>query len=378
MLAGFFVALKLALLIPTATPAADAQVSGRQVLQKLVEEARKEGQLDIFGGQEVVGKTEQNLMQAFNKRFGLNIKVHVDNTTTEGPKFSQAMLEHQTGLPPTFDAMQGAEDRVLLLQEAGVIQRVDNWEALLREISPEAFKAHKQLSPMGFGGFGFQWISRLKVINYNPTLISKEELPQTRLELGNPKYQGMYSLPPFVSEALYGVLVYPKAQWLETVKSWGKSKPPIIHYPEGIKRMLLGELRFLLSNDYYYWDIKAKNPNAPIGISFFKDLTPMQFSFYFVRKGARHPSAATLFSLWMATPEANRIFENPGIGTVQANLSLGTGPISRQILEMVNKDKVKMVSWYDSEEAFNTFRWYTTKEGAAYARDLFKAQTGRE
>ena len=80
----------------------------------------------------------------------------------------------------------------------------------------------------------------------------------------------------------------------------------------------------------------------------------------------------------MATPEANRIFENPGIGTVQANLSLGTGPISRQILEMVNKDKVKMVSWYDSEEAFNTFRWYTTKEGAAYARDLFKAQTGRE
>ena len=113
MLAGFFVALKLALLIPTATPAADAQVSGRQVLQKLVEEARKEGQLDIFGGQEVVGKTEQNLMQAFNKRFGLNIKVHVDNTTTEGPKFSQAMLEHQTGLLPTFDAMQGAEDRVL-------------------------------------------------------------------------------------------------------------------------------------------------------------------------------------------------------------------------------------------------------------------------
>lgn len=378
VLTGFLTGLVVALLLPMGASEASAEVLGQQSLQQLVEGAKKEGRLRIFGGQQLRDKREEALFRAFKGRFGLDIRVDNDNTTTEGPKFSEALVEHHAGLPPTFDAVQGVEDRVIGLLEAGAIQRIDNWETLLREISPEAFKVRHHLSPMGFSGYGFQWLSRVKVINYNPRLISKDELPQTRAAMGDPKYQGMYSLPPFVSEALYGPLVYPKAQWLDIVRSWGAWKPPIVHYAEGIKRMLLGAIRFLPSNDYYLWEVKARDAEAPIGMSFFKDLTPIQFGFYFVRKGARHPNVATLFVLWMSTPEANRVLEDVDTGSPQANLNLGTGPISRQIMEALNRDKVKPVSWYDSEKHFELFRWYRTTEGQAYAKELVRAQTGRK
>jgi len=186
------------------------------------------------------------------------------------------------------------------------------------------------------------------------------------------------SLRPWVVTAQYGILVYPKARWLEIVSSWSAWKPPIMNYKGAVDRMLLGEFKFMPSNAYYVFQIKARDSKAPIGLAFFKDMTPSSFLFHVVRKGAKHPNAAKLFALWTTSPEANRIFEKVELGGGTPNLALGTGPISLRVKKSIKEGKIKVVNWWDSKESFKSLLWYDSKEGKKYAKKLGKAQTGRK
>lgn len=108
-----------------------------------------------------------------------------------------------------------------------------------------------------------------------------------------------------ISHALMGLLKYDKDEWLEIVKSWGKNKRDVLTYGAAAERMLLGDIKFLYANDDYYYEQKDKDPNAPIAIFFFEDLTPDSEVTYMVRKEARNPGAAKLFALW-ATRKGER------------------------------------------------------------------------
>ena len=58
---------------------------------------------------------------------------------------------------------------------------------------------------------------------------------------------------------------------------------------------MLGEYAFALSNEYYGFRATARDPQAPVEITYFKDYNQTNFVFYVVRKGDRHP--ATLNSV---------------------------------------------------------------------------------
>ena len=57
--------------------------------------------------------------------------------------------------------------------------------------------------------------------------------------------------------------------------------------------LLLG-VAFALANTYYAFGAKAKDPQAPIDITYFKDYNQANGAYSVVRKGTRHPVAATL------------------------------------------------------------------------------------
>ena len=186
--------------------------------------------------------------------------------------------------------MYGPDHRAFEVKEAGGLQKIDNWEALLKEMSPEAYAVRQRISPLDIAGYGFLWANRIKNLNFNTELITEGDLPQTTVDLGNPKYQGMFALSPFVTDAEFGLLVYPKERWMEIVRSWGALNPSIMTYESAIQRMLLGEFKFMPSNGEYYYEIKKKNPKAPIGIGFFKDLTANSYVFHVVRKTQSIPT----------------------------------------------------------------------------------------
>ena len=357
-------------------PVSKSSAQAPQTLQQLIEGARKEGQLNWYPVSSLGTDGAKAISQVFNKRFGLNLRINADVSGNIATVFSKAIVESKSGIPPTFDVLYGPDHRAFEVKEAGGLDLVDNWEAILKEMSPEAYAVRQKVSPLDIAGYAFLWANRIKCLNYNTDLISEAELPQTIADLGNPKYKGAFSLAPFVTDAEFGTLIYPRDKWMEIVRTWGALNPAIMTYEAGVQRMLLGEFKFLPSNGEYIFEVKGKNPKAPIGVSFFKDLTANSYVFHMVRKNAKNPNAAKLFTLWTTTPEANRFFEVDYI--TSPNLVLGTGPISKQLNTLMKEKNIKPVSWFDSKESLEKLLWYyRTDEGKRYVAEMAKARTGR-
>ena len=162
---------------------------------------------------------------------------------------------------------------------------------------------------------------------------------------------------------------------MEIVRTWGALNPPIMSYRAGVQRMLLGEFKFMPSNAEYVFEAKAKNPKTPIGLAFFRDLTANSYVFHMIRKAAKHPNAAILFTLWATTPDANRLFEVEY--PLSPNLVLGSGPHARQVNKTLKEKNIKVVSWWDSKETVEKLLWYQKEEGQRYVKELSKVRTGR-
>jgi ABC-type Fe3+ transport system substrate-binding protein len=359
-----------ALGLPSAALAAAAD--GKKALQELVDGARKEGRLDVMITSSAGEKGARELTTAFKRRFGLDaVNVSPDLTGQESQKFNRAVAESKSGIPPTFDLMQGEASNVLSLIDAGGADAVQNWQALLGEISPEAFKVKEKISPETLAGRGFLWSTRTIALLYNPKLISEAELPKTWKQKADPKYRGAFSMPPWISALLMGVLKYDKNEWLEIVRGMGRSKRQVLTYDAAAQRMLLGDLKFFYGNADIYFDQKTSDPNAPIDEIFFEDLTTMRQVLYVVRKGAKNPNAAKLFALWATSAEANEIFEKHAY---IENLVLERGPISRKIAKVLKDRNIKVLSWFDNAETVAKFAWFETNEGKEYAKSVARAQ----
>jgi hypothetical protein len=137
--------------------------------------------------------------------------------------------------------------------------------------------------------------------------------------------------------------------------------------------MALGEFALSPNNIHYQFITTSKDPKAPIGAHFLSDFTPLRELTYVVRKGARSPGAATLFALWMTTPEAHIIRSAEDFS---ANIRYGSTDLDkaqRQLLKGAN-----LVSWVDSAETLKLLNWYTTEEGLEYSKKLANAITQRK
>jgi iron(III) transport system substrate-binding protein len=313
-----------------------------QAMRQVIDGARREGRLNLSAVSSQGAKGGKALADAFKRRFGLdNMNVSIDLSRGSAGDAHKVIAEHEAGIPPSFDVRYFVDEAVLLLKEARAIKRIDNWEMLLKEMNLRTYEARNKLSPAPFDGFGFTFATRTDALLYNPKRIAEKDLPKTRIEYGHPKYKGMYSLPPWITTAMFGILKYDKNEWLETVRSWGRNKRHMLAFGAGIERLLLGELSFLYANAYYFFEQKALDPNAPIGLSFFQDLTNLHRAMNVVLEGTRHPNAAQLFTLWSATEEASLLFQEYAS---HPNIYLGTGPISSGELTELQKRKIDHVT----------------------------------
>lgn len=336
---------------------AGAAPERQQVLNKLIEGARKEGELIVWGIQGMGDDGASALGKAFNGRFGLNLRFKYDQAGATGEKFSRAIMETQMGLPASYDAMYAPDHRIVKLIEKGGVEPIAGWELLL----PDGVEP-KYASPPAVAGQAFAFGNRVKLIVYNTKLISAKDLPQTTKEVGLPKYKGKYYTAPWTTGPIFGVLVHPQEEWLEIMRGWGQNKVTTIRSRGGVDRMMLGEFAFEpFSNEHYYFELKEKGD--PAGMAVFKDLVPLTYLFHVARKNARHPNAGKLFSLWATGPEATQIFEKY---SWTGNIANKASKVGSGVLEEVRKTGARLVSWFDSKENLAKLEWYGTKEGEAY------------
>jgi ABC-type Fe3+ transport system substrate-binding protein len=356
-----------------ALAASAAAPSGQKLLDDLIARAKQEGVLNSSVIQSFSGPTGARLGAAFKKRFGLDIEVNlpiVDPTQY----VSKAAAEIKAGVVPPYDTYVGSDKNAMELVALGGVQRIDNWEPLLAVINPLVGSGSvrpKQISHDPFSGFAFQYIHRPRAILYNPKVISRNDLPKTHAEIGDPKFKGRWVTPPYTSDWDTGPLAFPelpKLKWLEIVRKAGKNAGAVLSSRAAMQRVLLGETA--ATNNFYH--LKAKDPQAPLEIAYFRDYNPVTADYYVVRKGARHPAVATLFALWMGAPDAEAIYQSH---TFVGQL-WGESEMDRKIRQGLQETGGKTLNFFDSKEGVELLRWYGTKEGSEYREAMIRAIGG--
>ena len=350
---------------------------GKELLNELIRKAKDEGEL-VATIQSTWSKTLiPPIVEAFKKRFGLNSNVTVANVRP-AEHFVVAIAETQARAPATYDVVQGDDAETMQLIGGGGTQKIDNWETLLAEINPLVRSGKVRPDRINRGPFAqhaFLFMSNIKQILYNPRLISAQDLPRTHAELGDPKYRGKFTQPPWTSHWEIAPAVvdnFDKEKWLEIVRRAGKNTGAVLGESTGVQRVVLGEFAFALAQDTYFRQILLKDPKASLAFKYFEDYNERNGVYYSVRTGARHPAAGTLFALWMTTPEAQAIWQPSELLAVP----YGESKIDREQALSIEKSGAKAVGFLDNEKTMDLLKWYRSEEGRKYLDAMTRAIRG--
>ena len=112
-----------------------------------------------------------------------------------------------------------------------------------------------------------------------------------------------------------------------------------------------------------------------MGLAFFRDYTAVNEAMYYVREGARHPNAATLFVLWHLSEKGNQALEK---GASLPSLYLPNSKIGQEIRNQIKADNLKLASFIESKETLNKLLWLATPEGKKFLEQLTNAWLGRK
>lgn len=344
----------------------------------LVAQAKQEGALNATVTGQMKGVTIAKLAAAYKKRFELNIKVTIA-PTGDTRYYPKAIAATRAGGIPTYDSLEGSLFNQNLLIGVGGVQRVEGWEGLVAEMNPlvrSGKVSPTQISPRPLSGLVFHYMSRVKAILYNPRVISKDKLPRTHAELGDPKYNDRFVQPPFPSHWNLGLLAFPdmsKEKWLDVVRKAGKNTGAI-GFPNGnVQRILTGEYAFGLVQIDNYVKIKDKDPKAPLGYAYFKDYNAAPPAFYIVRRRARHPAAGTLFALWIGTPAAKAIWQSDLYGT---QFKYGQSELDKKVRGYFQESGATVITFMGSDKGIELLKWFGTADGKNYSRGITQAIRG--
>jgi hypothetical protein len=115
-----------------------------------------------------------------------------------------------------------------------------------------------------------------------------------------------------------------------------------------------------------YLDVGSQNGHFKMGL--FKDIVPRGVLLHAVPKGARSSNAAKLFVLWMTGKEALDICgEGTYLGNALKNGNQEAFTIAEQLMM---KDNLKPVSFFDSPENYQKLVWLGTAEGQNFSKRL--------
>jgi len=371
---------------PAATPAgaqsgapaqaAQAAAPAGSALQQLIAKAQQEGSLRAQLLSTAAPESDK-IKAAFLKKFGLNINMEIGwgNESTEFQKAEAAM---KSGAAPDFDVMFGEDGNNLNFINQGLATKIDNWEELVAAVHTtvqEGKVKPEQVSPAPFTGYSLMQGNRVKVMLFNPRLVTADQIPDTYEDFANPRFQGKYTVPPWSSTWEMGLLVYPRDHWLQVVDAAGKNAAGVLHFEGSLDRILSGNLPFAQSNSHYYYEVKSRDASAPLDLKFFKDMSFMNRVFYMVPAKSRHPAAGTLFALFMTSDEG-RTLERPA--HFSENIEFGQLDVDDKDRQGIAQSGGKVLSWFSTPEAQQQLQWVTTPEGKQYSEAISRALTQRK
>jgi iron(III) transport system substrate-binding protein len=256
--------------------------------------------ITLFNGQHP--QTTDALVSAFEKASGITVNMQnndedvlADQIATEGSSSPGDVIYTENS--PALEFLQGR----------GLLAKVD--PATLAH-TPARYN-----SPLG------DWVgvsARVSVLIYNPSLISKSQLPTSVLQLASPRYRGKLAFAPqetdFQPIITSVMLKYGKARalsWLEGIKA--NAGAHIYNANEAIADAVnRGAVAFGVVNQYYWYRLRALVGASAIRsrITYFAPYDPgyiVDISGAAILKSSKHQADAQRFLEFLVSSQGQHI-----------------------------------------------------------------------
>jgi iron(III) transport system substrate-binding protein len=257
--------------------------------------------ITLYNGQHE--QTTDALVAGFEKATGINVKVRNDDEDvfdneiqTEGAR-SPADVIYTENTP----ALQVLQDR-----------------DLLAPVAPKTLAR----TPAKYDSAQGDWIgvsARVSVLDYNPSLIAKSQLPTTALAMADPQYKGKLAIAPgetdfqpIVTSMIKRYGTARATQWLDGLKANAGTSHT---YPDNetiADEVNRGQVAFGLINQYYWYRLNAEvgTSNDHSAIAYLAPHDPgyvLDVSGAAILRSSKHQAAAQKFIAYLTSAAGQQV-----------------------------------------------------------------------
>ena len=273
--------------------------------------------ITLYNGQHE--QTAVAVVTAFEKATGINVNVTNDDEDTLADDIST-----NPSASPADVIWTENSPALEYLQEKGLLAKVSS-STLAR--APSRYNSPQD-----------DWVgisARVSVLIYNPSMISKSQLPTSVLQLANPRYQGKLAFAagetdfqPIVTSVLHSYGKSATVNWLSGIKSNAGSHV----YPDNetiADEVNRGAAAFGVVNEYYWYRMRAElgASNMHSDIAYFAPHDPgyvIDVSGAAALKHSKHLAPAQKFLAFLVSKQAQDIIANPA-KSISFEYPLGSG-----------------------------------------------------
>lgn len=281
-------------------------------LARIVEGAKKEGVVRVqISPSSHTAQSMKRLAKEIERKYGVALDIQFSPTERMAVELSKALMEHKLGSPPTYDLMSLSVANVLRGIEAGVYEKVE-WEPLLDKETPPDLIFGKPGMP--YHGYGLVSYTAHRGLMYNPKKIPPDQAPKKLADLADPKWRGKVGIHNYPRVWAELAFVSGKEKILTELRAILKNKAIQGAYADLQKRYLLEEIWLAHSGSQYYEEARRKGMPAEWQSPEISDIVHYLVA---VRTGAKHPNAAKLAAIYLASPQGSKIhLEEVGAGNL--------------------------------------------------------------
>lgn len=274
----------------TAAPAAG--------VEELLAAAKKEGIIEFYGPSTLTPQGAQALGSAFNKKYGLEIKLGYTPSGSMFRDIGRLATETMAGAPSQWDVMvvTDAHQATLWLKK------------LHRPFDYAKLEVDRGLIHYDNGSVAFA--NQIVLPAYNKKVLPARDVPKRWEDLLDPKWKGgKLGINNATHHwARLAVGAWGEKKTTEFVKALADQEPILGQLGETYTRLQLGEILIAatLTDSQIH---KAERSGAPV--AFADSIQPVISPSYQIAvvKGAPHPNIGHLFAVFMTTEEAQTLWE---------------------------------------------------------------------
>jgi ABC-type Fe3+ transport system substrate-binding protein len=268
-------------------------------LKELAAAANREGALTLGWGQSALGGSQgaARFQAGMNKAFGTNIRV----TFLPGPDMArvvnQVATEFSAGQKAHADIVLGAAPQIAAVVKVNFFEPVDWARYLPGQITPNMVELGGKIIRIATGLSGVTYNAQLAPMK--PTVLDDFLKPEWKDKIASTPYAG--GLDVLLADDVWG-----KEKAVAYVRALARQIAGMTRCGE-TERIATGEYLALVMDctgqDALLWQEKG----APVAQLMPLDAAQQRYYYFAVPKNAQHPNAAKLLTVFLLTPEGQRL-----------------------------------------------------------------------